>query len=115
MSNSHDHGSGGHHGGHHLVPIKTYRNILFILFALTILTVAVAKPVSGFDAGVFNALIAFAVATVKAALVLAIFMGLKYDKKLNLVIFLTGVFFLVVMISFCMLDIYSRIKVDSTL
>lgn len=103
------------HGGHHILPISTYRNILFILLGLTIITVAVAKPVTHFDMGIFNGFIAFAIASVKAALVLAIFMGLKYDKKLNLVIFLTGVFFLIVMISFCLLDIYTRIKIDSTL
>jgi len=112
------HGEGSHaehHGGHHIVPIKTYLNILGILIVLTVLTVLVAKPVSGFDAGAFNALIAFGIASVKAALVLAIFMGLKYDKKLNLVIFFTAVFFLVVMYLFCVIDIYSRVKVDSTL
>ena len=94
--------------GHHIVPIKTYFNVLLALLALTVLTVGVARPVSGFDAGIFNALIAFTVATAKASLVLAIFMGLKYDKKLNLVIFLTGVFFVIVMFLFCVLDIYTR-------
>ena len=105
----------GQGSGHHIVPIKTYLGILAILLVLTVVTVAVAKPVSGFDLGVFNGFIAFAIASLKAGLVLAIFMGLKYDNKLNLVIFFTGVFFLVVMIAFCLLDIYSRVKVDSTL
>jgi len=109
-----NHGS-AEHSDHHVLPIKTYRNILLVLLVLTVLTVLVAKPVSGFDAGIFNAFIAFAIATIKAILVLAVFMGLKYDKKLNLAIFLTGVFFLVVMYLFSVLDIYSRVKVDSAL
>jgi cytochrome c oxidase subunit 4 len=100
---------------HHIVPVKTYINVLMVLLVLTVITVLVAKPVSGFDAGIFNAAIAFGIATVKAALVLAIFMGLKYDKKLNLVIILTGVFFLIVMYIFSVLDIYTRIPLDSTL
>lgn len=100
---------------HHVVPAGTYFKVLGILLLLTIATVLVAKPVSGFDAGVFNAFIAFGIATIKAAFVLAIFMGLKYDKKLNLVIILTGVFFLIVMFGFSVLDIYTRVKVDSTL
>lgn len=101
--------------GHHVVPIKTYFKVLALLLVLTIITVLVAKPVSGFDAGVFNAFIAFGIASVKAGFVLAIFMGLKYDKKLNLVIFLTGVFFLLVMYAFCVLDIYTRVQTGSTL
>ncbi len=107
----------GGHGNttHHIVPINTYLKVLGVLLLLTVLTVAVAKPVSGFDAGIFNAAIAFAVATVKAVLVMAIFMGLKYDKKLFLVIFLSGIFFLIIMISFSLLDIYTRIHVNSTL
>jgi cytochrome c oxidase subunit 4 len=111
MGNHANHG----HEGHHVLPISVYGKILAVLLVLTVLTVLVAKPVSGFDAGVFNAFIAFAIASVKAGLVLAIFMGLKYDKKLNLVIFLTGVFFLVVMFAFSVLDIYTRAHVDSTL
>ncbi len=108
----HNHESGG---GHHIVPVSTYVKVLFALLVLTVLTVAVAKPVSGFDAGVFNAFIAFAIASVKAGLVLAIFMGLKYDNKLHLAIFGTAIFFLIVMFAFSVLDIYSRIPINSTL
>jgi len=103
------------HHHHHVIPIGTYLKILGILLILTVLTVAVAKPVSGFDAGIFNAAIAFGIASIKASLVLAIFMHLKYDKKLNLAIFITGVFFLVVLYLFSILDIYSRVNVESTL
>jgi cytochrome c oxidase subunit 4 len=109
------HGHDGDHSGHHLVPIKTYAQVLAVLVVLTVLTVLVARPVSGFDAGLFNALIAFSIASVKAALVLAIFMGLKYDNRLNLAIICSAVFFLIVMISFSILDIYTRIHVDSSL
>ncbi|MCB0351349.1 MAG: cytochrome C oxidase subunit IV family protein [Bdellovibrionales bacterium] len=100
---------------HHVVPLSSYQKVLGALLVLTVLTVAVAKPVSGFDAGMFNTFIAFSIATIKAVLVLAIFMGLKYDKKLYLVIFLTGIFFLIVMFSFSVLDIYTRIYVNPTL
>jgi hypothetical protein len=40
---------------------------------------------------------------------------LKYDNKLYLAIFLTGVFFLVILFSFSVVDIYSRAFVGSTL
>jgi cytochrome c oxidase subunit 4 len=115
ISHGHSHSGSHDNGGHHIVPLKTYIQVLAILVVLTILTVAVAKPVSGFDAGILNAFIAFAIASVKAALVLAIFMGLKYDNKLHLAIILTGVFFLIVMFAFSVLDIYTRIHNTSTL
>lgn len=110
MSHNHE-----HHSGHHIVPIGTYLKVLGGLLVLTVLTVAVAKPVSGFDAGILNAGIAFLIASVKAGFVLAIFMGLKYDKKLHFAIFVTAVFFVVVMLAFSALDIYTRLHVDSTL
>lgn len=106
---------GSGHGHHVIVPIKTYFNILLWLLALTVLTVVVAPPVTGVDFGFLNAFIAFAIATAKATLVLAIFMGLKYDDKVNLVIILSGVFFLVVLFAFSIVDIYSRVGVESTL
>ena len=102
-------------GNHHIVSLQTYGKILGVLLVLTVLTVLVAKPVSGFDAGIFNATIAFGIASIKAVLVLGIFMHLKYDNRLNLVIFLSGVFFLIVMLLFCVIDVYSRIPVESTL
>ena len=45
-------------GTHHFIPFKTYLKVFGALLLLTILTVAVAKPVSGFDAGALNAAIA---------------------------------------------------------
>jgi cytochrome c oxidase subunit 4 len=108
MGNAHNH-------EHHIVSLETYGKILGILLVLTAVTVLVAKPVTGFDMGIFNAAIAFGIASIKASLVLAIFMHLKYDNRLNLVIFLSGVFFLIVMYLFSVLDIYSRIPEKSTL
>lgn len=117
MSRSPSHATAHGHNEqhHHIVSPKVYLQVIGLLLLLTVATVLVAKPVSGFNAGIFNAFIAFAIATIKAAFVLAIFMGLKYDKKLNLVIILTGVFFLLVMFGFSVLDIYTRVNVNSTL
>ena len=89
--------------------------MISVLLVLTVLTVAVAKPVTGVDFGFLNTFIAMLIATVKASLVLAIFMHLKYDNKLNLMVFLTGVFFLLVLFAFTYTDIVSRIPVFSTM
>ena len=100
---------------HHIIPFHVYRNVLFGLLALTILTVAVAKPVSGFDAGIFNFVIAMGIASVKAYLVMAYFMQLKYDNKLYLGIILASVLFLFLLFGISMIDIVSREPVMSTL
>ena len=94
---------------HHITPKTTLYKVLGALLVLTFLTVVVAKPVSGMDLGVLNGAIAVLIATVKATLVAAIFMGLKYDDKLYLALILTGVFFLILLLAFCITDIYTRV------
>ncbi len=105
----------GHGGSHHVVPFKMYLNVLLLLLGLTAVTVMVAKPVSGFDAGILNTFIAMGIASVKAGFVAAIFMHLKWDTKLHVAILVISVFFLVVMFSFCYFDIISRAHILSTL
>ena len=61
------------------------------------------------------AFIAFGIAAVKAYLVMAWFMHLKYDEPSNRIIFATGFFFLAVLFLFCVLDIFTRIFQDSVL
>ena len=100
---------------HHVVPFNSYLKVLLALLVLTVITVLVAKPVSGFDAGAFNALIAMVIASIKAGLVAAIFMHLKYDDKTHLLILVISVFFVIVMFAFSWLDIATRIKQMSTL
>ena len=102
-------------GGHHFLPAKIYVNAIIALLVLTVITVGVAKPVSGFDAGIFNTFIAMLIATVKATIVLAFFMQLKYSNKFFLAIILMGVFFLFIMFGFSYLDIASRAFQPSTL
>lgn len=94
-----------HSDAHHIIPFKTYLTVLLILLGFTVITVAVAQ----FDFGAFNALIAMAIASIKACLVLLYFMHLKYDDKMFPAVFFTGVFFLIVFFSFSQLDILTRI------
>ncbi len=98
-------------GAHHIIPAKTFLNVLIALLFLTFVTVWVAQ----FDFGVMNAFIAMAVASIKGALVLMYFMHLKYDDKSYLVIFFTGIFFLFVFFFFSQLDIVTRIFEGNTL
>jgi cytochrome c oxidase subunit 4 len=94
--------SGGTH--HHIIPFKTYLQILMVLLVLTVVTVAAAQV----DFGAFNTVIALAIASVKAGLVLAIFMHLKYDDKIYVVAFGSAIFFLILLWIFCWLDFVTR-------
>ncbi len=100
----------------HIIPFNVYVKVILTLLALTVLTVAVAKPVSGFDAGIFNALIAMVIASIKAGIVGAWFMHLKYEKtKAYLGLVFISVFFLILMFSLCWIDIITRVNEVSTL
>ncbi len=90
---------------HDTLSLKVYSKVLAVLLFLTAMTVLIAQV----DFGVVNVFIAMGIATIKASLVLLFFMHLKYDDKFFLVIFLTGVFFLVIIFLICELDILTRI------
>lgn len=96
---------------HHIVPASTFLKVFATLIVLTVITVAAAQ----FDFGSLNAVVAFGIATVKASLVLGIFMHLKYDNMMNRVIIFTGLFFVVIFYMFCILDIGTRIAQKSVL
>ena len=89
----------------HIIPFKTYLNVILALTALTIVTVLVSLV----DFGVFNLIISMGIATLKATLVLMYFMHLKYDDKSYLVIFLVGVFFIAIIFLFSSFDIFTRV------
>lgn len=88
---------------------KNYRNVLASLLVLTIITVWV----SYFDFGIFNIVVAMAVASVKATLVALFFMHLKYDNRTNQVVFISSFVFLAIFIGLAAGDIIFRYPVDS--
>lgn len=96
---------------HHIIPLKVYFRVITLLLVLTAITVAAAQV----NFGPWNTVIAMLIASIKAGFVLAFFMHLKYDNKLYLVCFGTGIFFLVVLYLFTYLDILTRIMVNSIL
>ncbi len=100
---------------HPVTSFETYRNVILALIFLTVVTVAIAKPVSGFDLGVLNGALAMFVATLKAYLVAAYFMGLRFEDKINKSILIMGVVFLALLFTVCMFDIMTRVPVTSTL
>lgn len=98
-------------GGHHIVPAAILGKVAVALLVLTGLTVGAAQM----HLGALEAPVAILIALVKAFLVMAFFMGLKYDTKMNRAIFLSGFAFLALLFLFCALDIHSRVNQISTL
>ena len=99
------------HGEHFIVPFAVLGKVCVALLVLTVLTVVTAQM----HLGVLAAPVAFLIAFVKAMLVMAFFMGLKYDVKTNRIIFASGFLFLGLLFFFCALDIFTRIAQSSTL
>ncbi len=96
---------------HHIIPLDVYIKVFVALIIFTVITVAASRV----DFGIFNDIVAFGIATIKAILVMAYFMHLKYDDKLNRVIFLSSAFFLIVLFFFCSVDEGTRIIQKSVL
>ena len=89
---------------HPIVGPGVYLVILFALLVGTALTVWAAF----IDLGVWNPIIALAIATTKAALVLLYFMHLKYSTKLTMLAIGGCAFLFLTLISLTLADYISR-------
>jgi len=89
----------------HIVPSKTYFAIWATLMAMTLITTLVAFV----DLGRFNTVVALAIATFKASLVVLFFMGAKYQSKLTRVTIICGIFFLGLLLAFSIVDYLTRL------
>jgi len=87
MSHAHSHStSHGHSASHsshhseegHVVPVSTFTKVLVALLFLTVITVAAAQV----DLGKWNIVGALVIASVKASLVILVFMHGKYENKI---------------------------------
>jgi cytochrome c oxidase subunit IV len=81
--------------------ITSYTTQLVVLAALIILTF-ISVAITGFEMGPFNTAAAMLVAGIKAAIVMAWFMHLKFDNKLFLIftVLVITVFLLVLYVTF---------------
>jgi cytochrome c oxidase subunit 4 len=89
---------------HHIVSPKVY---VVILFALIIGTAATVWA-SFLELGPWNPIIALAIATTKALLVVLFFMGVKYSTKLTKLTVIAGIFIFLGLISMTLADYMSR-------
>jgi cytochrome c oxidase subunit 4 len=89
---------------HHIIPIRTYLIVFALLMVLLVITVAVSL----FDFGMLNLFVALSIATVKAGLIMAYFMHLRYSSKLIWIFAGLGFFGLIIMILIAMGDYVAR-------
>ena len=94
MSEQHEH-------THHIVSPKVYVVILLALCVGTALTVWA----SFLELGPWNPVVALAIATTKAMLVVLFFMGVKYSTKLTVI---SGIFTFMALIGMTLADYMSR-------
>jgi cytochrome c oxidase subunit 4 len=100
-----DHGAGDHgYGPHHVTPASTFLNVLIALLILTVITVGASR----INFGSANLLIAMVIACIKASLVIAIFMHVKWDTAINKIVFLSSFLFLSLLFLFTLSDQATR-------
>lgn len=88
----------------HVLPLGIYIGVASMLLLLTFVTVWVAS----IDFGAYNLVIAMFIAAVKATMVALIFMHLKYENKIYMIIFVISIIFLAIFITFTLLDTLQR-------
>jgi len=88
----------------HIVPYRTFIIVWIALLILTAITVAAAQ----FNLGALNVWVALGIATVKAGLVVAVFMHMKYETLLFKVTLLSALAILAIFIGMTLLDVLYR-------
>jgi cytochrome c oxidase subunit IV len=89
---------------HHIVSPVIYVVILFALLVGTALTVWASYV----DLGIFNPILAIAIACTKATLVVLFFMHVKYSSKLTKLTVFCGLFTFLALIGMTLADYISR-------
>lgn len=84
----------------HVMPVRILVGVFWGLVFLTLVTVAATF----FPTGSLEIWISLGIATVKASLVAAYFMHLRYDNPLYAVLFAFGLLFVALFIGFALLD-----------
>jgi cytochrome c oxidase subunit IV len=88
----------------HVLPLSIYFGVFTALLVLTGTTVAVAFV----DLGPMNNVVAMAIATLKATLVILFFMHVKYSSKLTSIVVASGFLWLGIMVGLTFVDYGTR-------
>ena len=90
----------GDHGDHHVLPLWLLLGTWGALMVLTVLTVSASQ----LELGAFDLPVAMGIATVKATLVMMIFMHLGFDKSFHSLLIFSSFLFVFLFISFVLID-----------
>ena len=90
----------GKSAAHHIIPVRVLASVFGVLVLLTVVTVITAR----LDLGAINVPLALAIAASKAALVVSVFMALRYDNRVNALVFFIGTIFVVVFLALTLSD-----------
>jgi cytochrome c oxidase subunit 4 len=93
-----------HERHHHVVSPKVYLTIVCALLVLTATTVGASYV----EMGIFNPIVALAIAAVKMMLVVLFFMHVKYSSKLTQLTVGAGIFTFLVLVGMTMADYFTR-------
>jgi len=89
---------------HHIISDKIYMNTFIFLLVFTIITVIISR----IDLGILNTPIAIGIALVKATVVALFFMGLKWEKGINLVLVWGAIIGIIIFFGLTFADISFR-------
>jgi cytochrome c oxidase subunit 4 len=92
------------HAEHHIVGPKTYAIIFITLLTFTGITVAAAFV----NLGILNPIVALAIASTKAVIVILFFMHVYYQSKLVKMTVAAGFFTFLILITMTLTDYISR-------
>ncbi len=101
-ADGHAHGAAAH-GDEiaHVMPVRMLIGVWAALMILTVITVAVTSVDLGSRV---NLIVAMAIATIKAGLVVTYFMHLRWDRPFNILVFLGSLLFVSLFISMTLFD-----------
>lgn len=84
------------------------RRVLYMIFAALIVLTGTTVWVAFINLGPFNPVVALAIATVKAILVVLFFMEVRYSSRLTKITVVSGTFWLIILIFLTLSDYLSR-------
>ena len=87
-----------------ITSVRTYLLVFMALMVLTVLTVAAAFQ----DFGVWNDIVALAIAVIKAVLVVLFFMHVFHSTRLTKIVVASGFLWLLILIGLTLSDYLSR-------
>ena len=107
----------------HKDPLKAYLVVFFTLMLLLVLTVLAymipfedwTLPGTSINLSFMNTVIALTIASIKATLVVLVFMHLRYSSKLTWIIAVAGFLWLGIMMAFTFTDYLSRAAIPEAM